>query len=123
LTDNALVGIAENCKNIVLLDVSHCFNISDIGTFCYILHYLIPPAICIKITFFYCCIILIFISGIAIISQKCKELTSVDISKCQSITDSGVIEIVSSLGPSKLKKLNLLGLTKISNTSLISISG
>ena len=55
--------------------------------------------------------------------QKCKELSIVDISKCHNVTDVGVVAIVENLGQSVLKRLNLFGVTKISNISLNSIAG
>ena len=31
MTDSALISVAENCKNLVRLDVSYCLGITDAG--------------------------------------------------------------------------------------------
>ena len=65
----------------------------------------------------------ILILCVSAIAEKCKQISFLDISKCHSISDTGVTAIAEKLGPSALIKLNLFGLTKISNNSLMSISG
>ena len=66
---------------------------------------------------------LLYFTGIRAVSKACKELRILDISKCHNVTAAGVSAIAENLGNTTLRKLNVFGVTKTSNTSLNSIAG
>ncbi|XP_059296709.1 F-box/LRR-repeat protein 3-like [Lycium ferocissimum] len=142
ITDQGLIHIGMFCSNLKELDLYRCAGISDLGILaiargCTGLE-MINIAYCNRITdgsfisLSKCSKLntlesrgcpLVTSLGLAAVAVGCKQLTTLDIKKCQSIDDAGMIPLAH-FSPN-LKQINLsyTSVTDVGLLSLASISG
>ncbi|EEF35723.1 F-box/LRR-repeat protein 3 [Ricinus communis] len=115
VTDTGILAIASSCLDLEMINMSYCRDITDSS--------LISLSKCKKLnTFESRGCPLITSLGLAAIAVGCKQITKLDIKKCHSIDDAGMLPLA--LFSQNLRQINLSysSITDVGLLSLASIS-
>ncbi|CAI9758864.1 unnamed protein product [Fraxinus pennsylvanica] len=112
ITDSSILAIARGCTLIETINIAYCKNITDRS--------LVSLSKCSKLNTLEsrgCPLITSF--GLAAIAMGCKQLTKLDIKKCQNIDDTGMVPLA--YFSQNLRQINL-SYTSVTDVGLLSLA-